>query len=452
MLMSMLNRYLNALRMAGSCLALVAWLPAPTSAQTDPHQDAPSVTEPGMDTAELLRVWLLKSPEVQAFRSQLGAARFDVVTATLWPNPQLTLNTSIVVAGRDHPPDGIYNWGPQLNIPLPILGQLGAREREARSAMSVAEMSVVQSLWQRATDLEQAAVERAFIDAKLEELAQNLQELARIERIVRARAAAGANPRYDVLRISTTTATFRAGLDAAQVKRDQADAQLASLVAVPGYVPRPITRAGLPAVDASSQVAALETLALTRRPDLLLARRGVLAAQASAARYRKDVLPIPALQLGSYVTHEYPSVSVQAGIAFNLPIFDRNQGLIGRAESTARGQRALVAALEARVRAEVRGAVRAHHDAVEALATFEQSGVDSTRELIERAEVSYQAGGDFSILDLLDAYRAVWESRAQKLELERNLADARTELQRAVALVVPGATDAPSKPAPRAAP
>jgi len=88
------------------------------------------------------------------------------------------------------------------------------------------------------------------------------------------------------------------------------------------------------------------------------------------------------------------------------------------------------------VRAEVRGALSAYDDASRALTEFEQSGVVSTRELLERAEVSYQVGGDFSILDLLDAYRAVWDARAQKLELERSLADALADLQHAVALVV----------------
>jgi outer membrane protein TolC len=399
------------------------------------HAERPE--ESAATVAALLQVWLHRSPEVQALRAQLGAARFDVVTATLWPNPQLALNTSIVVAGRDHPPDGIYNWGPQLNIPLPILGQLAAREREARAALSVTEMSVVQTLWSRATDIAEAALERAFADAQQGELQHNLDELARIDRIVRARAAAGANPQYDVLRVGTTEATFRASLAAAQLKREQADAQLAALLAVPNFVLPEITRAGLDQFAGPGQESALVALALARRPDLLLARRGLTAARASVARFRRDVWPVPALQLGGYVTHEYPSLSLQAGLAFNLPIFDRNQGSIGRAESEASGQRATASALEARIRAEVHGAWRSRLGAQRALEAFEQTGVDTTRELIERAEVSYRAGGDFSILDLLDAYRAVWESRAQKLELERAFADADVELERVVATVGP---------------
>ena len=377
--------------------------------------------------------------EVAAWRSQIGAARFDVMTATLWPNPQLNLGTGIVVAGRADPS---YDWSPSLNIPLPIFGQLDAREREAKAALQVAEVSVAATVWERASEIRQALVERAFVAAEITELERNLEELARIDEIVRAREAAGANPRYDVLRLSTAEATFRAGLAAAKLKRDQVDTQLAALITAPDYKPAPITRAGLESYHGPDNEAALEALTLQRRPDLLLAQRGVVAALASADRYRKEVRPIPSVQLGAYVTHESFSASFQGGVSLTLPLFDRNQGLIGRAEATAEGQRALAAAVETRILAEVRGAWRARADARQALEEFEASGVGATDELLERAEVSYKAGGSFSILDLLDAYRTIWDARAQKLALERTLADADTELARAAGLIVPAPPDA----------
>lgn len=386
---------------------------------------------------DVLQLWLTHSREVTSWRSDIGAARFDVVTATLWPNPQLSLGTSIAVAGRDHPPDGVYNWGPSLSVPLPVFGQIGAREHEARAALQVTEVQVATTLWERAAEIEQALVERAFLAAEIEETERNLSELARIDEIVRTREAAGANPRYDVLRVATTESTFRAGLAAATLKRDQADAQIAALLAVPEPRPLPIVRAGLAAFRGPESLNALEQLALARRPDLLLARRGVSAALASAARYRKELVPVPTVQLGSYFTHQAWSASLQGAVTFSVPVFDRNQGLIGRAQSTAAGQRDLVAALEARIRAEVEGAWRARADARHALERFEGSGMQNTSELLSRAEVSYQAGGDFSILDLLDAYRAVWEARAQKLELEHGFASAEADLERAAALTAP---------------
>jgi cobalt-zinc-cadmium efflux system outer membrane protein len=397
---------------------------------------APASDKPIDNETDVFKLWLRESREVKSWRTTIGEARFDVVTATLWPNPQLSLSGSIVAVGRDHPPDGLYNWGPSLNIPLPILGQLSARKREALAALRVAELSVANTIWSRSSDLQSALVDRAFAAAEVEEIQHNLAELNRIAGIVRTRAAAGANPRYDVLRVSTTEATFRASLAAASVKRERADTQIVALIAAPGVTTIPIERAGLAGFNGPENEAGLLSLALGRRPDLLLAQRGIDAAEASVARYKREIWPVPSVQLGAYFTHESFSTSLQGGIALTVPIFDRNQGLIGRANATAAGSRALSEALDARIRAEIHGAWQARQQAKTSLEEFRSGSLNATAELLQRAEVSYRVGGDFSILDLLDAYRSVWEARAQELELERSFADAEAELERAAALNV----------------
>jgi cobalt-zinc-cadmium efflux system outer membrane protein len=126
-------------------------------------------------------------------------------------------------------------------------------------------------------------------------------------------------------------------------------------------------------------------------------------------------------------------------MSFNLPVFDRNKGPIGRARAEASGNTALGEALEARIRAEVTGAWRARQAAAEALKQFRQVGLATTGELLERAIVSYKAGS-FAVLDLLDAYRAVWDARAQELDLARAFSAAEAEVERAAALITPSLT------------
>jgi outer membrane protein, heavy metal efflux system len=419
------------------CLAL-ALLPlsaAPCLAQADAAASAQPASSP--TELDVFKLWLRTSREITSLRAQVGAARFDVVTSTLWPNPQLSLSGDLVATYKEQRPGPLYNWGPQLSFPLPIFGQISARKREALAALAVAEVNVAAALWSRASDLEQSLVERAFADAEVAEIERNQRELGRIDAIVRTRAAAGANPRYDVLRISTTEATFRAALAAALAKRDKADAEIVALMAAPEVTRIAITRAGLASFRGPEDEQKLVALALQRRPDLLLAERGVKAAEATASRYRAENTPIPSLQVGAYITHDTFSVAPNAGIAITLPLFDRNQGLIGRARAEAAGDSASAEGLRARIRAEVLGAYRVRADARKALEEFRNGSLSTTAELLDRAEVSYQAGGDFSILDLLDAYRSVWEARAQELELERTFADAEADLERAAALMLP---------------
>jgi len=376
--------------------------------------------------------WLLRGQELVSLRSKIGAAQFDVATSALWPNPSLLVSGGYLVSGTNL--NGASGIGPQLTVPVPVFGQVGMRKDEAVANLRVVEVEVLSEVWERAGDVEDAVLERAFSQAEVESIERNLSELARIARIVSTRANAGANSVYDTLRVGSTEATFRAGLATAQTERDRAETRLVSSIAVPGLGQAPVTREGLLGFRGPESEAALQVIARQRRPDLELARRGVLAARASAARYRREVAPIPSFSVGPYFTHAPSSVSLQASINVALPAFDRNQGLIGRALVQADGARALAAALEQRIQVEVHGAWQARERAREALVAFQEGGLKTSGELLARAEVSYQAG-TFAILDLLDAYRAVWDARAQALQLERAFAEAEAELEHAAVLL-----------------
>jgi outer membrane protein TolC len=156
-------------------LALLPLWAAPCFAQADAVPVSASADAAPASPTELdvFKLWLRTSREITGLRAQVGEARFDVVTATLWPNPQLSLTGNFVAAGRYNPPGPLYNWGPQLNVPLPVFGQISARKREALAALAVAEVNMAAALWSRAADLEQTLVERAFADAEVAEIERN---------------------------------------------------------------------------------------------------------------------------------------------------------------------------------------------------------------------------------------------------------------------------------------
>jgi cobalt-zinc-cadmium efflux system outer membrane protein len=194
-------------------------------------------------------------------------------------------------------------------------------------------------------------------------------------------------------------------------------------------------------IEHPESLPALVELALRRRPDLELARRGERASLAAAERWRAETRWTPSVYVGAYATHAADSASVTAGLSFPVPAFDRNQGLEGRARSDADGQRRLARALEIRVAREVTGAWNAREHARAALARFRAEGLVTGEALVRRAEVTYQTGSPggagFTVQDLFDAYRALWDARAQELDLMQTFAEAEADLERAAALVVP---------------
>ncbi|MBX3185571.1 MAG: TolC family protein [Labilithrix sp.] len=399
---------------------------------TPARADAPAAEVPRLTEEEVLRRWLSKSPEVAAWRTQVGAARFDVVSARLWPNPEIDVGGSKLVGGT--PPDGLSEIEAKVTVPLPVFGQVAARAAAASALVSVAEATVASLLWERASEIQRAMVERAYADARVVMLERNIEELDRIRRIVAVRATAGASGAYDVLRVDTAAGTIRATLDNARVERARADAKLVALVADPELTSTPIDRESLAAFRGSDDEGVLVRGALERRPDLALARRGARAAEAQATQKRREAIPTPSLYGGALWVQGPYGLQITAGVSVPLPLFDRNQGAIGRALAEAQGAELLARALETRIRAEVSGAWRARRDARAALDVFRAQSLVAATELLGRAERTYQVGA-FSITELLDAHRTMWEARIQELDLDRQRAEAEAEVERAAVLL-----------------
>jgi outer membrane protein TolC len=217
------------------------------------------------------------------------------------------------------------------------------------------------------------------------------------------------------------------------VARARAEAQLLALVADPTLHTAPIGMAGLSGFRGPEDEQKLIAFALERRPDLLLAKSGARASQRSADRFRRERIPTPSLIGAGYLVEQRYGFQVTGGVSFTLPTTDLNQGLIGRALSEKRGNELLKDALETRIRHEVSGAFRARMSAKAALELFRRERLPMAKELLDRAEFSYQAGL-FSIAQLFDAYQSMWEARTQELTLERQRADSEVDVERAAAL------------------
>lgn len=406
---------------------------APASAQSaQPPGSAAQTSELSIDEEQLFQRWLRSSSEVTAWRARVGGARFDVVTAKLLPNPEISISGNVLVSGT--PPDGRSGEQAQLTVPLPVFGQIPARRRAAEALVSVAEVSVLETLWERAGEIQVAMVEAAFADARVTMLERNLGELGRLRRIIETRTQAGSNSAYDVLRVTTSETTARAALNTALIDRTQAESRLLALIADPTLTRVHVTREGLAAFHGPEDEDALVKIALERRPDLELTRRNTIASNRAAERWSKEAIGTPSVFANVYAVQREAGVQVTAGVSMPLPIFDRNQGQIGRAQAEAHVSELTSRALETRIKTEVRGAWRARAAARTALREYREAALPAATEMLRRAEVTYQAA-TFSIAELFDAYRTMWDARLQEIELERQMAVAEASLERASVLI-----------------
>jgi len=130
------------------------------------------------------------------------------------------------------------------------------------------------------------------------------------------------------------------------------------------------------------------------------------------------VLTIPVVSGGAQLTNDVAGTSAIFGLSLPLPVFDKNQGAVAKAEALLNADTLALTAELQEARAEVERAAKALVARRDALARLEGGVVQRVPNLRQMAEDAYREGsGD--ILDLLDAMRAqraIQLSHVQQLE------------------------------------
>jgi len=390
---------------------------------------------------EALRLMRQQNPDTLAQELRLRAARGDVVTARMIPNPTLSTGVANLPLGRTNPPglSAGQTVGAQVGLTeeLQLWGRRSARVAAAqgREAQTTAERS----------DLDRQlsyAVRTAFVDLLLSDervrLAhQTLDEYLETVRVSEARARAGeiSPAELDKIRLEQRT-----------VEHDLADAELAHRQAVATILPLigetagDVTATGdvgAPAVP--GDVDGLIAGALERRPDLLAATHAADAAEAALRQARAERWPDPTV--GLVYTHSEFQISgdlrdqLGATLSLPVPVFDRNQGTIQRAEAEALIAHHDVDKLRLAIPQEVRTAVATYTSAAQRVRRFEAGFLAQARTARHAAEVSYREG-TAGILDLLEAERTYVQTLRDHLDARRDAYDAAFDVTRAAALEV----------------
>lgn len=130
------------------------------------------------------------------------------------------------------------------------------------------------------------------------------------------------------------------------------------------------------------------------------------------------MLTIPVVSGGAQLTNDVAGTSAIFGLSLPLPVFDKNQGAVAKAEALLNADTLALTAELQEARAEVERAAKALVARRDALARLEGGVVQRVPNLRQMAEDAYREGsGD--ILDLLDAMRAqraIQLSHVQQLE------------------------------------
>jgi cobalt-zinc-cadmium efflux system outer membrane protein len=319
-----------------------------------------------------------------------------------------------------------------LSQELEVFGQRAARRDASAALVAAAEGRLQASRVEVAAEVRTAFARALAADQRLgiadESLALAREELAAAEERLRS----GAASRIELN--AARAALGRAARERAEAVQRRAAAR-AALVALTGVESaEPVELAGEldGAVKAGEPVDQLTETALARRSDVAAARREVEAARAEKRLAARSAFPNPRLG-ASYAEEGDPRGDariVQGTLAFDLPLFDRNQEERGIAAARAQRAEIALAALTRAARADVAQAVARLEAAAEAARAWTGGPLEAVTENMKLVDEAYRAG-KVDFFQLLLIRRETLEARNGYVDALEELHAAKAELLRA---------------------
>lgn len=373
----------------------------------------------GLSEDEAVAIALWNNPAFQEVLSELGFSRADLVEAGLLPNPVLSV---------------LFPLGPkQLEFTLKFpLDLLWLRPRRIAVAQLDAEQ-VAERLVQRGLDLVRDArlawTEAVFTQARARLAGENAGLNSRIETLAQTRLSAG-----DVSELEVINARMGSILTQDEVVRSGRDYAVATtrmrgvlgLTATATVIVLP----ALPeATPPTQSLPALVDAALAARPDARAAELAIEAASQRIGLARWQVLALTAaLDANGKGSKGF---EMGPGIEMGIPLFNRNQGGVSRAEAMLVRAMRQYATVRDRIRLEVTEAFTRVEAAGRQVALWNELGLPQMQAAVERAEQAY-AAGDVSLLLLLQTSTQQLTMRVRHLEALAEIARARAELERSI--------------------
>jgi outer membrane protein, heavy metal efflux system len=340
--------------------------------------------------------------DVRAIRQELTQADADVLTAGLRTNPLVYMDTQFIPYGSfsDQRPGGPTQYDVNITYPLDV-----SQKRQARTVVARMARSTLEAQFQDVVRRQIDNVYRAFVNlqsARLDMLTAQAAVRRREELLaalrLRAHPDGATADAIDHLALAVERSRSSLG-DTVEAFEDAQEGLAVLLNLPPDDTPLLQPRGALrDRVPPPPPVEELQSLALRCRPDVHAARLGVTRAGAEVKLQRAnrfdDVYlfydPITIQDNSPYGRSSAQSWAV--GLTFALPIYNRNQGNIAKAQSNVTQTKLELSSLERRVVAEVRLASREYERSREALEQIEQSVLARMTATLARKTEEFTAG------------------------------------------------------------
>ena len=404
-------------------LLLVFWTPLVLLAQT-----SPTVSPDYLSLETAIEQFLRKNLSVEAARLEVGVAETERIGARLRPRPGLTISAENLWLSGETPANRLHEYGVSVAQPIELGNRKALRMEVAERTVSVSEARLTEVLRRRLFDLKRTYYESVLARVLLDIEQENRDNFEGLVKFNTVRFEEGYIAEGDLLKVRLERTKFDFVVANAELALRRAKIRLLELIGEPDFE-RAVrveisNRLQVPAV--ALNLMQLKETALVNRPELKVAEAELALAQSSIklerSRARGEVTP--------YVGYKRVGVdnTVLAGVTVPLPIGNRNQSAIARAEAQQKVAETSLRLVRNRTLAEVEAAYRAYETAREQVRAYEAGLVKQADESREIQLGAYQEGAT-ELITLIEAqktrtevhadyYRAIFDYYTSIFQLE----------------------------------
>ena len=402
-------------------LLLSASFAAAQQSPASAPQAPPASASSRISLDDAIRLALLHNHALQAMRTTIQQSLAGEITANLRPNPTLGLDAQFLPIFQPDKLDGDYlDQSAQFDAGIGYLFERG-KKRQHRLQAAKDQTSVVRSL---VTDNERQLVfnvSQQFVDVQLAESTlefaqQDLDSFQKTVDISKERFRAGDMSEGDFLKIKLQLLQFQSDVSAAKLARLQSLAALRQLLGFETVPDDYDVQGTLDYQPVHADLSGLKNVAALNRPDLRAAQQSVTAAESQYALQKAN----GKMDITGTFNYSHTAGASSGSFFYSmpLPIFNRNQGEIERAQYAIAQAREQASETTQQVSTDVATAFANLQTNDQIIQLYQGGYVDAAKQSRDISEYAYRKGAA-SLLDYLDSERSY---RANQLAYRQALA------------------------------
>lgn len=388
----------------------------------------PFAVQAGYDLAQLEVLALEKNLNLRAAGDLVDSARFGVVSASAFPNPEIEV-LSGTARSRAVGGDSGTARSISLTQPIDLPMRRATRIAVAEAGLEVTSATVGAYKQRILADVRLRYYELLLREAEVVTAGEDFNLVNAVRDRIAQRVQQGESPRFDLIRADAESKSADMRVKAAEFREKLARAQLQQAVGV--ALPDNFSLVGRlrdvpPLAD---EVAIREQISKTS-PELLRAKAEV--ARSERALELERMRRLPSIALRGAVDEDPDMRNSRVGLVFSIPLWDQRRGPIGEASAQLAKARNEMDAQSFSLAQSLAAAVSQYRVASTQVNALESGILKEAEAALRVAESAYKFG-ERGFLEVLDAQRVYRAARTELIAARFQLATAWVEIQRLLA-------------------